>query len=57
MKSILTCRRRPVFQTGGLRVYAENADTLVIIREITCGHDVFGTPQQDDRAEVRIVRP
>ncbi len=57
VKSILTCRRRPVFQTGGLRVYAENADTLVIIREITCGHDVFGTPQQDDRAEVRIVRP
>ncbi len=57
VREILACRRRPVFQTGTLRVYAENADTLVIIREITGGHDVFGNPAKDDRAEVRIRRP
>ena len=57
VREILACRQRPVFQTGTLRVNAENADTLVIIREITGGHDVFGNPAKDDRAEVRIRRP
>ncbi len=57
VRDILACRKKPVFQTGALRVWAENADTLVIVREITAGHDVFGTPQQDAREEVRIVRP
>ena len=57
VREILSCRQRRVFQTGSLRVYAENADTLVIIREITGGHDVFGNPADDDRAEVRIRRP
>ena len=57
MREILTCRRRPVFRTGRMYVYAENADTIVIVREITGGHDVFGQPAEDDRAEVRIVRP
>ena len=57
IRGTLSCRRRRVFQTGALRVYAENADTLVIIREITGGHDVFGAPAENDRAEVRITRP
>ena len=57
VRQILTCRKRRVFQTGTLRVYAENADTLVIIREITGGHDVFGQPAENDKAEVRIIRP
>ena len=57
VRDILSCRQRRVFQTGSLRVWAENADTLVIIREITGGHDVFGNPAEDDRAEVRIRRP
>ena len=56
-RRILAQRKRPVFQTGTLRVWAENADTLIIVREITGGHDVFGDPQENDRAEVRIVRP
>ena len=57
VRDILSCRQRRVFQTGSLRVWAENADTLVIIREITGGHDVFGNPAEDDRAEIRITRP
>ena len=57
VRRILAQRRRPVFRTGAMRVYAENPDTLVIIREITGGHDVFGTPQADDRVEIRIRRP
>ncbi len=57
VRKILTCRKRRVFQTGALRVYAENADTLVIIREITGGHDVFGQPAENDKVEVRVVRP
>ena len=57
IRESMRCRKRPVFQTGTLKVYAEDADTLVIIREITGGHDVFGQKQQNDRAEVRIRRP
>ena len=57
LREILACRTRRVFQTGTLHVYAENADTLVIVREITAGHDVFGMPAENDRAEVRIRRP
>ncbi len=57
IRGVLACRQRPVFQTGRMYVYAENADTVVIVREITGGHDVFGAPQRDDRAEVRVTRP
>ncbi len=56
VKSLLALRRMRVLQTGTLDVRADGPDTIVIKREITSQHDVFGAPAQNEAYEIRIHR-
>ncbi|MBE5786433.1 MAG: glycoside hydrolase family 13 protein [Clostridiales bacterium] len=57
IKDMLWQRRNsPAMQTGDLTVEAPDDDTIVIIREIKGGKDVFGTPAADERVEITIRR-
>ncbi len=57
VRALLRLRQKPVLQTGHLDIYADGPDAFVIRRTISCGHDVFGDPAEDDVYEVRIRRP
>ena len=57
IKDMLWQRRNSkALQTGDLTVLAPDEDTLVIIREIKGGKDVFGNPSADERVEITIKR-
>jgi 4-alpha-glucanotransferase len=57
VRALLSLRKKPVLQTGSLSIRADGPDAFVIRRTISCGHDVFGDPAEDDVYEVRIQRP
>ena len=57
VRDLLQLRKRPVLQTGSLTIHSDGPDAFVIRRTISCGHDVFGEPAEDDTYEVRIRRP
>ena len=57
IKKMLWQRRNSrALQTGDLTVEAPNEDTIVIIREIKGGKDVFGNAAPDERVEITITR-
>ena len=57
IRDILAIRKRPVIRVGRMTVRAQDADTLIIRREISAGHDAFGRPAEDDVFEWKAVRP
>ena len=56
-RDLLELRRQPVVRTGRLTVRSEGPDVIVIRREISGGHDVFGDPAENATFEARITRP
>ena len=49
-------RRSPALRTGGMRLYAESADLLVVERFIEHGQDAFGQSANDECVVTRIDR-
>ncbi len=57
IKEILWQRRRsPALQTGTLSMEVIDEDTLLVIRQISGGQDVFGKPAADEKVTVEIKR-
>ena len=57
VRALLALRKKPALRAGTLECFALDADTLVIRRAITLGHDVFGAPAPNSVYEARIRRP